>query len=191
MKANARTSFGPIQRLWHPVARGFAGCALMTALASCTASQAPVPAPRIIPAPNHALPAPTRPIEPEDWRDKDLTAGAWVWNETHGVSAASFAGGALRASLACHMAARSVTLLVAMPQVGPVELLAITTSTQRRQITPQAVAGGYSAQFASTDRLLDAMVFTRGRLMIELGGHAALILPADPAIGRVVEDCRK
>ncbi len=165
----------------------------MLALASCTASQTPAPTtrPAQLPAPRIAPAAPTRPVEPEDWRDKSLSAGSWQWGEIRGVSTASFAEGTLRASLACQRAARTITLFVAMPQAGPVELLAITTSTQRRQITPQAVAGGYSAQFASTDRLLDAMVFTRGRLMVELGGHAALILPADPAIGRVVDDCRK
>ena len=38
--------------------------------------------------------------------------------------------------------------------------------------------------------MLDAMVFSRGRFVVERTGAAPLVVPPYAEIGRVVEDCR-
>jgi hypothetical protein len=40
------------------------------------------------------------------------------------------------------------------------------------------------------DALLDSIAFSRGRFAVSASGTPALVLPAGPEIGRVVEDCR-
>jgi hypothetical protein len=63
---------------------------------------------------------------------------------------------------------------------------------QRRH--PQSHGRGrrwrHIVSLGARDPLLDAMAFSRGAA-VEVAGLPALVLPADPAISRVVEDCRK
>ncbi len=40
------------------------------------------------------------------------------------------------------------------------------------------------------DPILDAMAFSRGRILLETDGHTPIILPAWAEITRIVEDCR-
>jgi hypothetical protein len=70
-------------------------------------------------------------------------------------------------------------------------LMAISTSAATRNLTAEGAGGGHIVSLGARDPLLDAMAFSRGRLAVEVAGLPALVLPADPAISRVVEDCRK
>ena len=47
-----------------------------------------------------------------------------------------------------------------------------------------------AAEIAPRDPQLDAMAFSRGRILVGLDGAADLILPIWPEFARVVEDCR-
>jgi hypothetical protein len=49
---------------------------------------------------------------------------------------------------------------------------------------------GVFAALPANDRLLDAMVFSRGRFTVEVPGTPMLVIPAWPEPARVVEDCR-
>ena len=40
------------------------------------------------------------------------------------------------------------------------------------------------------DPILDAMIYSRGRIALEVTGQMPLAIPSWPEIGRVVEDCR-
>lgn len=40
------------------------------------------------------------------------------------------------------------------------------------------------------DPILDAMIFSRGRIALEVTGQMPLAIPTWPEISRVVEDCR-
>ena len=48
----------------------------------------------------------------------------------------------------------------------------------------------FEITFNVRDPLLDAMAFSRGRFMVEMGGAQTLVLPAWSELGRVIEDCR-
>lgn len=104
------------------------------------------------------------------------------------------AGGDTIVVLRCDRARRTVTVYrngaasVAVPA-------SITTSSQTRALSAEPVAGAtppmVAVTFAATDRLLDAMAFSRGRFVLDINGLPVLYLPAWAEIGRVVEDCRK
>jgi hypothetical protein len=73
----------------------------------------------------------------------------------------------------------------------------ITTSAASRRLTaaPASTAAPnapaiFEIAFAVRDPLLDAMAFSRGRFMLEMGGAQTLVLPAWSEVGRVIEDCR-
>ena len=75
----------------------------------------------------------------------------------------------------------------------------ITTTSSARRLTAVPAGGAaavrkaaiaFEMAFAPRDPLLDAMAFSRGRFMLEMGGSQTLILPAWSEVGRVIEDCR-
>jgi hypothetical protein len=47
-----------------------------------------------------------------------------------------------------------------------------------------------AADIATTDPILDAMAFSRGRVLVEMEGQQPVILPTWAEIARIVEDCR-
>lgn len=72
-----------------------------------------------------------------------------------------------------------------------------TSSTQRRvTATPASTTSTpgtaipFEIAFAVRDPLLDAIAFSRGRFMLEMGGAQTLVLPVWSELGRVIEDCR-
>ena len=75
---------------------------------------------------------------------------------------------------------------------APAPLTVRTTSTTRAvAVQPTGGDSSYVAvALAPNDPLLDAMAFSRGKLVFEQAGAARLVLPAWAEIGRVVEDCR-
>ena len=95
-------------------------------------------------------------------------------------------------SLRCERTAGLIRLRRAGAATGPLPLTITTTSARRsftvapEQAEPPAVALAIPAR----DPILDAMVFSRGRFMIEVPGLPTLYLPAWPEVARVVEDCR-
>lgn len=171
------------------VAPGMAAALLV--LGGCVGpASAPPPAPPP-PAPRPAPPAQPAPPPPADWRDATQTAGTWRWSASTGRSTASYGlpGASPVASLTC--ASPGATILwTSASAAGPVPLVVTTTST-RRLLTAEPVAGGGMAvHLPARDPLLDAMAFSRGRFMIEVAGFPALYLPAWPEVSRVIEDCR-
>ena len=68
--------------------------------------------------------------------------------------------------------------------------LTIRTSYGARALPASGQPEGLTARLASSDPLLDSIVFSRGRFAVEAPGLARLIVPAWPEAARVVEDCR-
>jgi hypothetical protein len=193
MKANP-APFSRVMRR-RPVMGLGLGCAMMLALASCTG---PVET-RVVAVPVALPSAAATPVltqrvaGPVDWRDADVSAGAWGWALRGGASEASFGVAGRGPSLQVACAAAGAMVQVFVPNVqGP--SVAIVTSSARREFAAQGWAQGgaqgVSVTLPAQDRFLDAMVFTRGRFAVETAG-LRLILPADPAVGRVLEDCRR
>jgi len=172
MKANPR----PVS-LRRPL---LAAGALALLLAGCSAP--PAPAPHLPPPP----PAPPpRPAAPVDWRDAPLAPGAWALTIRGKTSRASF-GDAI--SLSCG-GNGAVEIALPGPAASPAPQFTIITSSLSADRAGLSDTAAHLA-IPARDALLDAIAFSRGRFAVEVEGRARLILPADPVISRVVEDCR-
>src|SRR5205085_10723323 len=139
--------------------------ALAAGCASRPEPPAPTPAPR--PQPPAARPAPV-PTPPQDWRDAPLSPGGWTYSEVPGGSEASFVGAF---SVRCDAGSRQLTLVRTGAAAGP---LRVHTTFGDRSFP------GATATLPSSDRFLDSMVFSRGRIAVDAPGTARLIVPALP-----------
>lgn len=183
---------GAMRRCWLLAGGMIAATGL--GLAACTSAPPPAPAPA--PAPTPApTPAPSPAPVPANWQDAPLTPGNWRYVADARASRALYgpANADARFVVACEPAMRQVKLW-RPANLSAAAAMSVTTTEAARTLTTERVAGGASAQIVATlpphDPILDAMVFTRGRFMVQVPGAETLYLPSWPEIARVVEDCR-
>jgi hypothetical protein len=169
-----------------------AATALMILVAGCSE-------PRVAPAPT---PSPTQRVvtavppsrnaadrSTADWRDAPITPGDWNWTIEGGQSVARFAGGAL--TIRCDRSSGAVVLQRASMAAGTgPAALDVTTTSGVRRLPATTQAGALVARLAPGDPALDAMIFSRGRFVVEAPGIAPLYVPSWPEVSRVAEDCR-
>ncbi|ODP36691.1 hypothetical protein [Sphingomonas turrisvirgatae] len=149
----------------------------LAVLAACVAPSAPPPAPAPRPAPPPApVPAPAPPAASSDWRDWPLTPGNWSYRREGQGSVAVYSAAAPVFTIRCEAGRLS---LIRSGSSGPLTLR--TTSSER------TVTGALPA----SDRLIDAMGFSRGRFIVETPGAPPLVVPAHAEVLRVAEDCRR
>jgi hypothetical protein len=195
-------------------------CVLLIApllgIAGCTGSppqRAPAPRYAATPAPQPApVRPPPRPAQPQpapqpaplsttaNWRDLPQTPGQWTYGAEATGSAVRFGqpGAGSLIVLRCDRTRPAIVLQRA--GFGSAEVPAtITTSAAIRRLTAAPVGDAntvrnaaipFEIRFNVRDPLLDAMAFSRGRFMVEMGGAQTLVLPAWAELGRVIEDCR-
>ena len=160
-------------------------------LAGCVPPGAP-PAPVTVPSPT-PRPVPVTPAPPPvgDWRDLPRAPGDWQYRGLGSGSVATYGvrGAAAVATLTCNRAARQVTMVFASPRPAAGTVTIRTTSTQR-SLTVQPMADGVGASLPASDKLLDAIGFSRGRFVVEGAAVGRLVLPSWAEILRVTEDCR-
>ena len=169
-------------------------------LASCVSQRASPPQ-RIATAPVPPMraappPPPTR-REPEDWRDRPLTAGNWTYRTVASGSIAGFSdvtGGRL-VTMAC--AGGQITVSIArragtapLVPTGPLPVALVTTVRSHPFMATAMADSSLALSFRGSDPTLDDLAFSRGRFAIEASGQPMLILPAWEEVGRVIEDCR-
>lgn len=165
----------------------------MLLLASCVAPPPP-PAQRAapVPPPVAATPAPT-PRMSADWNDWPFSMGDWVYRRDDRGSIAVFGPADQNAvvSLRCDLQNRRI--YVSREATAPGQRIVIRTSSSMKEFVAKPT-GGMPVYLASEimpmDAILDAMAFSRGRILLETDGHPPIILPAWAEIARIVEDCR-
>jgi hypothetical protein len=164
---------------------------LLMAAACVPRSQTPPPQqPQQQPAPR---PLPVPPPPAADWRDLPLTPGGWFYRSDAAGSQALFgvANSEGQFIVRCDRARRQVTL--SREGVAANAALTVRTSftAQTLPATIQREPLAYTmATVGATDRILDSMVFSRGRFTVEAQGLPMLVIPSWPEPARVVEDCR-
>jgi len=94
-------------------------------------------------------------------------------------------------SFRCDVENRRITLSreASAPGAG----LVIRTSSMTKTLAataPDSNSTYLTANITTTDPILDAMAFSRGRVLVEMEGQPSAILPSWAEIARVVEDCR-
>lgn len=162
-------------------------------LASCVAPPPP-PAPRAAPTPPPvaAKPAPAPRLSGE-WNDWPFAVGEWVYRRDDRGSIGLFGpvGQNALVSLRCDLQNRRVYLSRAATAAG--QRIVIRTSSSMKEFAAKPT-GGTPAYLATEimpmDAILDAMAFSRGRILVETDGHQSVILPSWAEITRIVEDCR-
>lgn len=163
-------------------------------VSACAAPRKPPP-PVVAPPIVRPTPTPAPPPPPADWRDAPITPGDWTYGAAASGSVANFGGGSLSPLLAlqCDRAANRIVLRRAGSAAGPVPLT-ITTTNATRSFSAAPSAPPQPPELvvalAPRDPILDAIVFSRGRFMVEAAGLPTLFLPTWPEVARVVEDCR-
>jgi hypothetical protein len=168
----------------------------IAAVAACVPRPEPAPpaAPPVRPAPPVARPAPPPPPPAaSDWRDIPLSPGSWSYRDEGAASQAVFGplNGEASFLIRCERGSRLVTLSRAGAPAGTMMTLRTTSTAGNLPVSPQTQPLPRAVgTLPASDRLLDAIAFSRGRFTVELTGTAMLVIPSWPEPARVVEDCR-
>lgn len=120
-----------------------------------------------------------------------MAPGYWRYEVEPSGSVARYGetGSAPLFAIRCDRAAGRIAVARAGTVAGRMTLRG-TTGAQGYAATPQASDGMVLAQVSPRDPQLDAMAFSRGRMLIGLDGASDLILPTWAEFTRVIEDCR-
>ena len=167
----------------------------LAAAAACVPKQEAPPRPEPRPPVRQPQPLPPPPPPPPavEWRDMPLTSGNWYYRSEAATSQALFGPANSEASflLRCDRASRRVTLSREGTTTGNAMTVRTTSTSRSLPVTGQTEPLAYvSATLAASDRLLDAIAFSRGRFTVEVPGTPMMVIPAWPEPARVVEDCR-
>ena len=109
-----------------------------------------------------------------------IANGQWTFSADVAGSTARFADQFL---IRCDRATRRVTLNRLLPGASR-STMQIATDTQT-----ETFAGPVATLLAS-DAMLDAIAYTRGRLVVTVSGVGSIALPFEPEVARSIEDCR-
>jgi hypothetical protein len=166
-------------------------------VASCAAPKV-VPAPKPQPAPPIGV-TPARPpsspmvVQPQGpWLDWPVAAGSWIYRRDDRGSIALYGAANADAlvTLRCDKGRRTIYLSRAG---GAGSTITVRTSSSMKALGAQPTGGKpayIAAEITTTDPILDAMAYSRGRIAIEASPLLSIAIPVWSEIGRVVEDCR-
>lgn len=167
------------------------GSSLLMAAACVPRSEPPPPPAQ--PQQPAVRPLPPPPPAARDWRDMPLTPGNWYYRSDANESRALFGAANSEGQfiLRCDRARRQVSLSREGVATNPVMIVRTSFTARSLPATIQREPLPYLiANVGANDRLLDSMVFSRGRFTIEAQGLPMLVIPSWPEPARVVEDCR-
>ncbi len=147
------------------------------------------------PAPPPAQPEPIavagpRPAEPE------LAAGRWRRDDREGIPLLLFDGRRERplAAIRCDRESGRLTLeRMTVDPEGGIEVMEVRADNRVRTLPVLWDGATWPIAQASLpigDRMVDSLARTGGPIELTLGDPPPLVLPADPAIGAMIEECR-
>jgi hypothetical protein len=160
-------------------------------LAACIAPPPP-PAAKIVSAPPLLASPPPQPLT-GDWNDWPFTPGNWTYRRDGRNSIAQFGAPGRNATInfRCDAQNRRVTLSREASAPGARMVIRTSSMTKTMAATASDANPAYlAADIATTDPILDAMAFSRGRVLVEMERQQPVILPTWAEIARIVEDCR-
>ena len=142
-----------------------------------------------------ALALPTSSISQTPAVDYNISAiapGSWSYLAVPGGSEARFtdASATIRLTIHCTKATRRV--MISHASAAPASSLFVWTSSASRTLPAQFDSKGMrvTTDLAANDPLLDALAFSRGRIVVSMPGASPLVVPAWAEPTRAVEDCR-
>jgi hypothetical protein len=171
---------------------------LLAALSACS-SGAPVPqAPPTAPRPVQIAPPVGQPpvAQSGDWIDWPIAAGDWVYRKDDRGSIALFGqpGADALVTVRCDKQRQRIYFSRIQGGQSVSGQMTIRSSSARKDFAVGATGSTPSyiaAEITPTDSILDAMVFTRGRIAVEVPGLSSVAIPVWSEIPKIVEDCRR
>jgi len=159
------------------------------ALIASSSLHAQTPAPTSVQTPT---PAPVAPPAIPDMSTATPIVGNWNYASTSDGSEAVFLNSTAQPQVILHCARATRRVTISKPATGAAPFLSIWTSAQTRNMPASynPATARISADFTSSDSLLDAIAFSRGRIGIGISGEPLLAVPAWAEAARVIEDCR-
>ncbi|MDQ3078477.1 MAG: hypothetical protein M3R03_00560 [Pseudomonadota bacterium] len=111
-----------------------------------------------------------------------LAPGQWSYAPMPGGSEARFGGTFV---IQCDRNTRRVTLRrPELAMTAPATAMIVTTDLAVHTVPADGI-------LANSNRVLDAIAFSRGRFIVSGGGSASqLVAPSSPEAARTIEDCR-
>lgn len=166
----------------------------LLALGACVAPPPPAaPKPAPVSPPVVAAPPPA-PRLSGDWNDWPFTRGEWTYRRDTRGSLGLFGttGQNALVTLRCDMPTGK--LYLSREGDGTEPRMIIRTSSMMKEFVAKPTGGtpAYVAtEIIPSDAILDAMAFSRGRVLVDVEGQQPTILPSWAEITRIVEDCRR
>jgi hypothetical protein len=171
---------------------GIAAC-----LAACSSQNTIIPEatprPPAAQAPKPSAPIVSRPLG--EWRDWPIASGDWVYRTDDRGSIALFGMPQRDAliTLRCDKT-RGRVYLARASQSEKDSVITVRTSSALKQLNASPTGGTppyIAAELMPNDSILDAIVYTRGRIALEGQGQQSIAIPIWSEVAKVVEDCRK
>lgn len=172
--------------------------AILASLLLASACSAPPP-----PEPMRPVEPPTPPVQVQPpvavtptgpWTDWPLAMGDWVYRQDQRGSIALFGplGQDAIVTLRCDTGRQRIYLSVKGNVAGPTTILVRSSSTTKQwAAVPTGATPAYvSAEIMPRDPGLDAALYSRGRIALEVPTLASIAIPNWAEMSRVVEDCR-
>ena len=166
---------------------------LLGVTACVSAPPSPPPPPAVTTPPLKVTPPPRPIVETRgDWTDWPLSAGDWVYRQDERGSIALFGptGADALVTLRCDRTRQRIYLSRAGSGAGTVVIRSSSTMKEFAAASTGGTVPYIAAEITPRDPILDAMIFSRGRIALEVTGQTPLAIPSWAEIGRVVEDCR-
>ena len=118
--------------------------------------------------------------------------GTWSYSAGTGSTVARFvsATGQPQLTVSCVRSARQLVIAKPASAAAPFMLLWTSSAARSYPASFDPATGVVSVRLAASDTMLDAIVFSRARFAVTLTGSPQLVLPNEPELTRVIEDCR-
>ena len=127
-----------------------------------------------------------------DPRNFGQLSGSWSYVPFAGGSDAIFFDSAGRAQLTVRCSRAERRLIIGRPATAAAPTITLW-STEGARAYPavfDALTGQIRIALAASDRMLDALAFSRGSFGVGIAGLAPVAVPAWPEAARAIEDCR-
>jgi hypothetical protein len=141
----------------------------------------------------HAQPLPVQAQPPAaDPAGATPISGTWSYSNSAVSTVARFVNttGQPQLTVSCVKSARQVVIAKPASGAAPFMLLWTSSTTRSYPASFDPATGVVSVRLAASDAMLDAIVFSRARFAVTLTGSPQLVLPNEPELTRVIEDCR-
>jgi hypothetical protein len=127
------------------------------------------------------------------WNDWPFTPGNWTYSRDGRASVGMFGAAGRNAVVSLRCDAQSRRVYLSREASAPGQRMVVRTSSTMKEFVAQPIGTNptyLAAEITPNDPILDAMAFSRGRVLVETEGQQPVILPSWAEITRIVEDCR-